>query len=115
MIIVIYHSPLTTLTILRISRSHYRTLWASLTLLREINGQPILPRVVAVSGTIKKLQNRAIAYHRLVTAHMLSAALKGLDAAGGGKGADFGRKQEEERRLREGWEKEEEAMNRLED
>lgn len=106
---VIYHSPLTTLTILRISRAHYRTLWASLTLLREINHHATIPRVVAVSGTIKKLQNRAIAYHRLVTAQHLAAVLEGMD-----KAELIGRK-EEEKKLREGWEKEEEMMNALED
>ncbi|KAI9635080.1 Rpp14/Pop5 family-domain-containing protein [Dioszegia hungarica] len=109
---VIYHSPHTTLTILRVARPHYRTLWASLTLLREMNGQPIIPRVVAISGTIKKLQNRAIAYHRLVTAQMLSAALAGVQDEGLSRG---GRRAEEEKRLREGWDKEEEMLNALED
>lgn len=109
---------MTTLTILRIARPHYRTLWAGLTLLRELNGHPVIPRIVAVSGTIKKLQNRAIAYHRLVTAQMLVAALAGVvemgNGAGGFPGAK-GRREEEERKLRAGWEKEEEALNALED
>lgn len=75
---VLYHSPLTTLTLIRIARPHVRTLWAALTLLRSVDGTPVLPRVVAVSGTIKKLQNRAIAYHRLVTATMLEAATRNM-------------------------------------
>lgn len=77
-----------------------------------MNGQPIIPRVVAISGTIKKLQNRAIAYHRLVTAQMLSAALAGVQDEGLSRG---GRRAEEEKRLREGWDKEEEMLNALED
>lgn len=109
---VIYHSPYTTLTILRVARPHYRTLWASLTLLRELNGHPIIPRIVAVSGTIKKLQNRAIAYHRLVTAQMLSAVLAGIPNESFGSG---GRRADEEKKMREEWGKEEEAMNNLED
>lgn len=71
---VVYHSPMTTLSILRIARQHYRLIWAGVSLLTSINGQAVVPRVVAVSGTIKKLQNRAVAYHRLVTGQMLVAA-----------------------------------------
>lgn len=72
---VIYHSPLTTLTILRIARPHYRLLWSAITLLTTLNGQQVIPRVIVVSGTIKKLQNAAIAYHRNVTAGVLAVAL----------------------------------------
>lgn len=36
--------------ILRVSREHYRTLWASLTLLRRLGGQPVIVRVTHVSG-----------------------------------------------------------------
>ena len=74
---MIYHSPLTTLTILRVSRSHYRLLWSAVTLITNINGNAVLPRVVAVSGTIRKLQNAAIVYHRNVTARVLAVALDG--------------------------------------
>ena len=77
--IVIYHSPLTTLTIIRVARPHYRLVWSSITLLTRFSNQPVLPRVVAVSGTIKKLQNAAIVYHRAVTARALAVA---LDQAG---------------------------------
>lgn len=74
---VIYYSPLTTLTIMRIARSHYRLLWSAITLITSLNGQAVLPRVVAVSGTIKKLQNAAIVYHRNITARVLAVALDG--------------------------------------
>ncbi|CAK9781426.1 hypothetical protein CC85DRAFT_282753 [Cutaneotrichosporon oleaginosum] len=73
---VSYHSPLTTLTILRVARPHYRLLWAAITLLTSIGGVAVLPRVVAVSGTIKKLQAAAIVHHRRVTAAAVAALLK---------------------------------------
>ncbi|ORX34262.1 Rpp14/Pop5 family-domain-containing protein [Kockovaella imperatae] len=73
---VVYHSPLTTLTMLRIARQHYRLLWSAITFLTSVQGQDVLPRVVAVSGTIKKVQNTAIVYHRRVTARMLAVALE---------------------------------------
>ena len=44
-------------------------------MMTTLNSQPILPRVVAVSGTIKKLQNAAIVYHRRVTGMMLNVVL----------------------------------------
>lgn len=74
---VIYHSPLTTLTIIRISRQHYRLLWASITLLTHLGGVRVIPRVIGVSGTIKKLQNRAVGYHRVVIGQMVGAGLGG--------------------------------------
>lgn len=124
-ITVLYHSPLTTLTLLRIARPHYRTLWAAVTLLREIKGVAICPRVVAVSGTIKKLQNRAITYHRAVTAQILSVALEGPEEQKGALEAvddcsleltlaDYLRA-EQEKRLRADWEKEEQAINQIQD
>jgi ribonuclease P/MRP protein subunit POP5 len=35
----------------------------------------VLPRVIAVSGTIKKLQSAAIVYHRKVTATAIAGLL----------------------------------------
>ena len=70
---VVYYSPLTTLTMMRIARQHYRIIWAGITLLNSIMGIPVLPRVLAISGTIKKLQNKAIGYHRLVMGQVLVA------------------------------------------
>lgn len=72
---VVYHSPLTTLTILRVARPHYRLLWAAITLLTSVGAKAVLPRVVAVSGTIKKLQAQAIVHHRRVTAAAVAALL----------------------------------------
>ncbi|GMK55557.1 hypothetical protein CspeluHIS016_0206130 [Cutaneotrichosporon spelunceum] len=73
---VSYHSSLTTLTILRVARPHYRLLWAAITLLTSVGGVAVLPRVVAVSGTIKKLQAAAIVHHRRVTAAAVATLLK---------------------------------------
>jgi ribonuclease P/MRP protein subunit POP5 len=65
--------------------------------------------VVAISGTIKKLQNRAIAYHRAITAQALAVHLDAMD-----KGDMIGRREEEGRMRREG-EGEREAMRVLKD
>ncbi|EIW72639.1 hypothetical protein M231_06539 [Tremella mesenterica] len=72
---VIYHSPLTSLTILRIARPHVQTLHTGITLLsltppsnRDVR---LVPRVIGLSGTIRKCQNRAIANHRWVVACLL--------------------------------------------
>jgi len=113
------------LTILRVARQHYRVFWAGITLLTSINGQPVLPRVVAMSGTIKKLQNRAVGYHRLVTGQILVAAVEraggnSLDCqvkttADGWLGPVPSTKEEETRRLEAGWAKEMAELQALED
>ena len=120
--VVIYHSPLTTLTILRIARQHYRLLWSAITFLTSVQGQAVLPRVVAVSGTIKKLQNTAIVYHRQVTGRMMAVALERE-----GKfvhhrwrrGADLRvvnlTNREKEKQLEKSWENERRQIHTLED
>jgi hypothetical protein len=70
---VTYHSPLTSLTIMRVARPHYRLIWGAVTLLTSLTGRPVLPRVVAVSGTIKKLQSAAVVHHRRDTAVAIAA------------------------------------------
>ena len=72
LIIVIYHSPLTSMTLIRIARPHIRILHAAITLLTTIDGRAVLPRVVGVSGTVKKAQGRIMVYHRAVIAQMLA-------------------------------------------
>ncbi|OCF33246.1 ribonuclease P/MRP protein subunit POP5 [Kwoniella heveanensis BCC8398] len=87
---VLYHSPLTTLTFLRIARNHYRLLWSALTFLTTLpSSSPksqsyqlsfnntnaniaVIPRVIAVSGTIRRLQNRGISYHRSIVGSIIS-------------------------------------------
>ncbi|WWD18030.1 hypothetical protein CI109_102477 [Kwoniella shandongensis] len=85
---VLYHSPLTTLTFFRIARPHYRLLWSALTFITTLNQRPIIPRVVGVSGTIRKMQNRGIAYHREVVARLVAASVEagGISSVGGGLG-----------------------------
>ncbi|WWD09280.1 hypothetical protein V865_007403 [Kwoniella europaea PYCC6329] len=107
---VIYHSPLTTLTFIRIARPYYRLIWSGLTFLSSLGGKQVIPRVVGVSGTIKKLQNRGISYHRLVVAQLiaysLSSADEGLKISGGGASAG-------EKRLEKDGEREREEIGRL--
>ncbi|GAA5982166.1 hypothetical protein JCM5350_003478 [Sporobolomyces pararoseus] len=59
-----YLSPGTCTLILRVSREHFQTLWSSLTLLRKIGGYPVIVKVNHVSGTIRKIQHRAIQQDR---------------------------------------------------
>ncbi|KAM0790545.1 hypothetical protein ACM66B_003413 [Microbotryomycetes sp. NB124-2] len=59
-----YFSQTTHMAIIRVSRQHFRTLWAALTLLRALQGQPVIARVVHVGGTIRKTQHAAIALDR---------------------------------------------------
>ncbi|GAA5871409.1 hypothetical protein JCM3774_005590 [Rhodotorula dairenensis] len=59
-----YLSPTTSTVIIRVSREHYRTLWAALTLLRKVGGHECVARVIHVSGTIRKTQHCAIAHDR---------------------------------------------------
>jgi ribonuclease P/MRP protein subunit POP5 len=92
---VIYHSPLTTLTILRIARPHIRTLLAGVTLVTAISpnisdpDKPVTPRVVGISGTIKKAQGRIGAYHRAVVAGLMAAIESGECGRGRGLPLSF--------------------------
>jgi hypothetical protein len=60
------------MTLIRIARPHIRTLHAAITLLSTVDGRAVLPRVVGVSGTVKKAQGRIMVYHRAVIAQMLA-------------------------------------------
>jgi ribonuclease P/MRP protein subunit POP5 len=75
---VIYHSPLTSMTLVRIARPHIRTLHAALTLISTIDGKAVLPRVLGVSGTVKKAQGRIMVYHRAVVAQILARFDEGM-------------------------------------
>lgn len=59
-LVVKHFSPETSTGIIRVSREHYRIVWAALTLIRELKGQEVVVRVVRVSGTIKKAEKEAI-------------------------------------------------------
>lgn len=54
-----YFSPVTSTGIIKVSRAHYRMLWASLTFMKEVLGRGAVVTVVRVSGTIKKVQIEA--------------------------------------------------------
>jgi ribonuclease P/MRP protein subunit POP5 len=55
-----YFSPTTSTGIVRVGREQYRLVWAALTFLKEIKGQPCIISVVHVSGTIKKAEIEAM-------------------------------------------------------
>ncbi|KAF3193717.1 hypothetical protein TWF225_009267 [Orbilia oligospora] len=55
-----YFSSATSTGILRITRDNYRTLWAALTYIRELCGQPAVIKVVRISGTIRKAELEAV-------------------------------------------------------
>ncbi|PQE10294.1 Rpp14 family protein [Rutstroemia sp. NJR-2017a WRK4] len=62
-IAVKYLSTATSTFILRVSRAHYRVLWAALSLMNSVpvkNGKKCVFRVVRVSGTIRKAEEEAI-------------------------------------------------------
>lgn len=64
-----YLSNATSTAILRVSRSHYRLLWAALTFMHEVpvrDGRPCVFRVVQVSGTIRKVEEAAIRRAKLL-------------------------------------------------
>ncbi|GAA5879055.1 hypothetical protein JCM1840_003855 [Sporobolomyces johnsonii] len=105
-----YLSPSTSTLILRVSREHYRTLWAALTLLRRVGGHEVVARVVHASGTIRKTQHAAIKHDReqilLATATATAASgrrrrtrtcLRRAEA-----GAAMGREKEMEMEMEEG-------------
>ncbi|KAK9478501.1 ribonuclease P/MRP protein subunit [Lipomyces japonicus] len=56
-----YFSQATSTGIVRVSRDHYRIVWAALTLLNEIGNNKVVVSVIHVSGTIKKCENALIA------------------------------------------------------
>lgn len=62
-ILVNYLSPATSTAIIRVSRDHYRLVWAALTFITKLPkpiDQPCCIRVVRCSGTIKKAEQEAV-------------------------------------------------------
>ena len=62
-IIVKYLSPATSTFILRVSRAHYKIVWAALSFMNSVpvkNGKSCVFKVVRVSGTIRKAEEEAI-------------------------------------------------------
>ncbi|KAI0064945.1 hypothetical protein BV25DRAFT_1989677 [Artomyces pyxidatus] len=69
-----YFSPTTNLCIIRVARDPYRVAWGATTLLTSIEGHPVIPNVVHVSGTIKHAQLAAIEHNRLIVARFRAKA-----------------------------------------
>ncbi|KAL2263186.1 hypothetical protein VTK26DRAFT_7841 [Humicola hyalothermophila] len=64
-----YLSPATSTFILRVSRAHYRLVWAALAFMNQVpikGGRPCIFRVVRVSGTIRKVEEEAIRRAKLL-------------------------------------------------
>ncbi|KAF8339790.1 uncharacterized protein EI90DRAFT_3037758 [Cantharellus anzutake] len=58
-----YYSPVTNICIIRAPRERYRLAWGALTLLSALEDVRYIPRVIKVSGTVKKLQLAAIRHN----------------------------------------------------
>jgi ribonuclease P/MRP protein subunit POP5 len=61
-----YYSPFTKLGILKVSRDFYTRVWQAMTFVSKINQNQAYIKVIHTSGTIKKLQKRAIDYNRSI-------------------------------------------------
>jgi ribonuclease P/MRP protein subunit POP5 len=55
-----YFSAATSTGIIRVSRDHYRMVWAALTFIREISGKTCVMTVRRVSGTVKKAEQEIL-------------------------------------------------------
>lgn len=55
-----YYNPETLTGILRVSREHARLAQAALTYVSAVDGQPVIVRVLRVSGTIRRSEQAAI-------------------------------------------------------
>ncbi|KAK4236256.1 hypothetical protein C8A03DRAFT_45726 [Achaetomium macrosporum] len=64
-----YLSPATSTMILRVSRAHYRLVWAALSFMDRVpirDGRQCVFRVVRVSGTIRKVEEEAVRRAKLL-------------------------------------------------
>ena len=91
-----YLSTATSTFILRVSRAHYRLVWAALTFMNQVpirDGRPCVFRVVRVSGTVRKVEEEAVRRAKLLVraakdemaGKSSSDALGSLLRSGGGK------------------------------
>ena len=67
--LVKYLSPATSTFILRVSRAHYRLVWAALAFMSRVpvhGGRPCVFRVVRVSGTVRKVEEEAVRRAKLL-------------------------------------------------
>ncbi|KAI9679468.1 MAG: hypothetical protein M1817_005490 [Caeruleum heppii] len=74
-----YISPITSTFILRVSRAHYRLVWAALSFLTDLPGlgRPCVLQVVRVSGTIRKVEEEAIRRARMLVLKAKKAEVTG--------------------------------------
>ncbi|KAL2160431.1 hypothetical protein VTH06DRAFT_1604 [Thermothelomyces fergusii] len=86
-----YLSPATSTFILRVSRAHYRLVWAALAFMGRVpvrDGRPCVFRVVRVSGTMRKAEEEAVRRaRRLVQAARDEMAGRRGSSAGAALGA----------------------------
>jgi ribonuclease P/MRP protein subunit POP5 len=64
-----YLSPATSTFILRVSRAHYRLVWAAVAFMNRVpvrDGRPCVFRVVRVSGTVRKVEEEAVRRAKLL-------------------------------------------------
>ena len=59
-LLVKYFSCATSTGIIRVSRDHYRMVWAALTFIKELGGRECVITVRRVSGTIKKAEEELL-------------------------------------------------------
>ena len=55
-----YFSGATNTGVIRVTRDHYRIVWAALTFIRELEGRECLITVRRVSGTVKKVEEEIL-------------------------------------------------------
>ncbi|KAL2267048.1 hypothetical protein VTJ83DRAFT_4325 [Remersonia thermophila] len=82
-----YLSPATSTFILRISRAHYRLVWAALAFMNRVpvrDGRPCVFRVVRVSGTIRKIEEDAVRRAKLLVRAARGEMAAAAAAAAGG-------------------------------
>ncbi|TID25972.1 putative rpp14 pop5 family protein [Venturia nashicola] len=93
---VIYLSPATSTAIIRVSRDHYRLVWAALTFVTKLPkpiDQHCCVRVVRCSGTIKKAEEEAV---RRAREFIVGARLQGTGSGEVGKAkVGVGRREKE--------------------
>ncbi|KAI8914506.1 hypothetical protein EDD86DRAFT_244703 [Gorgonomyces haynaldii] len=59
-----YFSPATGMLIIRVTRKHYQQVWAALGFMNQLRNRGCKFSVIHISGTIKKVQQKAIKYDK---------------------------------------------------
>ena len=70
-----YYNALTSTGIIRAPRDHFEMIWAAVSLIRQLDGQPCMICVRRVTGTIRHAQEHAIVFaERSIKRHKLQEA-----------------------------------------